>query len=113
METIDLDTNVPSNVLLKGIYNRLLQITGVGGSSLSLSTKTVNLGISAVAVTLSGATFEPAITKEPSLFTAIQIVGFNGVAHDIIQGYIQNGAYFDILITPLDEAIANIKITVI
>lgn len=113
MEEIDLETNVPSNLLLKGIYNLLSQMSSLGGSSLSLSTKTVDLGISAVAVTLSGASFEPPIIKEPSVFTALQIDGINGVVQDVIQGFVQNGAYYDIIITPLDEAITNVKITVI
>ena len=82
-------------------------------STTSISTKTVNLQVNASTFIIAGDTFVPPITKQPSIFTAIVLTGDNGDTADIIQGFIKNGDYYDVVITPLDEIINNVKISVI
>lgn len=87
--------------------------TGTPVSGGLICKKTVNIAVSGTSVTLSGSTFTPPITAEPSSFTAMQIVGgTSGLVHDILEGFVQNGSYYDILIMPMDDSISTVKITV-
>lgn len=83
-------------------------------SSLLISSKTVDLEINVAAVTIAGSSFTPPITNAPSIGRATQWTGDSGLdVSEVIQGYIKNGVNYDVIITPLDEAIANVKISII
>lgn len=92
----------------------LLQGGVGGGASLTKPTLTTNLTTLGAVFTVPGASFSPQITSPPSFFQALQTDGItiNDVSN-IIEGFIQNGAYYDVVITPLDSALNNVKISVI
>ena len=80
---------------------------------IATSEKTVNLNINENAYSIDGSTFTPPITKEPKDITAYKIEeDGSGKEQEIIQGFVKNGDYYDIVIAPLVEQILNVKITV-
>ena len=83
-------------------------------SAVVFCSRKLNLAVNASAVTLAGSSFSPALTRAPSIGKAVQWVGGSGLdVSEIIQGYVQNGAYFDVLIAPLEDALANVTISII
>ena len=88
--------------------------TGSTPPSSSLSSVSVDLAASVDTVTVSGSSFYPPIVNAPSIGRAILWDGNNGMdVSEIIQGYVKNGNYFDVLITPLEDALENVIISII
>lgn len=80
----------------------------------SMSTKTVDLEINENDFTIAGASFSPPITNAPSIGRAVKWTGDNGLdVSGIIKEYVKNGSYYDVTISPLEEGIQNVKISII
>jgi len=72
------------------------------------------LPINVAETTLSGASFIPPITSEPLFFNVTEVVGGNTIIqHDVIDRCVVNGGYYDVIITPLVDAITVAKVTVL
>lgn len=77
------------------------------------SVYTITLPVNASVSTISGALFSPPITSEPSSYTAMYINGSDVLdVSTIIDKCVKNGSYYDVVITPIDTQLTNVKITI-
>ena len=107
-----------TKVVVADEYNKLVEainslIQTINTNSY-VSTKTVDLVISVDPVTIAGNSFNPPLIIKPSIGRAIQWTGDNGLdVSEIISGYVKNGSYYDVVITPLEDNYSNVTISII
>ena len=92
---------------------RRIDYSGGASGSVSGSTYSTNLQITGGLSTISGALFSPPLTTEPSSFTALAIDGTS--VYDvttIIDSFVKNGIYYDLVLTEITEVINNVKFTI-
>ena len=111
---------LPANtkVIVADEYNKLVEVLNSIIQTINtnsyVSSKTVNLTISAEQTTIPGNLFAPPLTIKPSIGRAIQWTGDNGLdVSEIISGYVKNGNYYDVLINPLEDDYLNVTISII
>lgn len=80
-----------------------------------ISLKTVTLNITESDMIIDGSTFVPPITNKPCMSNATEMIdATNGINHNIITGFTQNGSYYDINITPMPlETAIDVVVSVI
>lgn len=81
--------------------------------TVSGSTYSTNLQVTGGLTTISGTLFSPPLITEPSSFTALAIDGAS--IYDvttIIDSFVKNGIYYDLVLTEITQVINNVKFTI-
>jgi len=110
---------VNNRLLVVDNYNTLAdkinELIDVLFQSNYMATYVTDLAINVAEVTISGTLFSQSLTKQPTLLRAVVKDEF-GVVTDmshIIQGAVYNNGIYDIVITPLEDNLNNVTISIL
>jgi len=111
--TNNLSGDAQREINRKTAANFLEISESLGGSSF-VSRIITSFLISENPPNVSGASFDPPVTQQPSIHRAYHIDGDNIYdISELISGFVKNGIYYDVVLTEITEEYPNVKISII